>query len=398
MKTFLTSLHRLVGFPLGLLFVVTFGTGSLTAIDELIHRVEQVQFNTEYQYRDTTIEEDARSLEYIIEGKKGLRQLVLPTEDTPYYQVVARGERWVYPIDHLENERHISTNNEGFFRTVLQLHRNYLLGKECLFSIEGSNYVAWVGVISFLLSVLGLWLWWPKRRSFVIKDVVPQGRRRKHFYINHMTGGVVVLALIVLLSLTGASITYRSIAQGIFGVERDKAPTIEAVDLEPSWQAWLSAAYTNMPEGSTLEVIRFPRQPRNNNQRKQAEGRGENTTEQKNRNLDKKESKNATPQILEFRFHTSGDWFGLTGSKVKIDKRASTLVDVSPFSTMTFTEKFYTLLVPLHTGHHLPAAYVVLLLMLSLLGTVMVFSGIASFIMKKRKWLRRPSIPILRSS
>ncbi len=381
MKKILTTLHRWLGFPVGLLFVITFGTGCLTALDELLERREQHLFNTNYTYRATTVEEDAKAISTIIQGKQSIRQLQLPSPATPYYQVFGRGEHWVYPIDELDNEKHITTTNEGVFRTLLQLHRNFLLGREGLWGIEGSHYAAWVGLIALFLSLLGLWLWWPLRKTFTAKDVVPRGRKRKHFYYSHMTSGIVVLLVIILLSLTGASITYRAITQQLLGIESDKAPSIEASTLDKHWLAWLSAAYAHMPKHSQLEKIRFPRQPQANPGTSGPTNAANNPIE----NLLENTGQTNAPQILEFQFQTQGDWLGLAGSKVKIDKPSAQLVDVILFADLPFAGKLYSILVPLHTGHHLPTIYGLALLVFSLLGTAMVFSGLVSFVVKKRK-------------
>ena len=240
-----------------------------------------------------------------------------------------------------------------------------------------------MGLIALFLSVLGLWLWWPLKKTFKTKDVIPRGVKRKHFYYSHMTSGVVVLFVIVLLSLTGASITYRSVAQQLFGVERNKAASTEAITLDNNWLAWINAAYAHMPEGARLDRIQFPRQPKQNakrapyNEETAAINRREKNQQQAN--------KQDSPEIIELRFHAPGDWLGLGGNAVKIDKKSSQLVDVIRFADLPLGEKIYSLLKPLHTGHHLPVAYVFVLLILSLIGTAMVLSGLLSFLLKKRK-------------
>lgn len=380
MKKFLITLHRWLGVPLGLLFIVTFGTGCLTAVDELLQRVNQQQLSGNYTYFATTIEQNAAAIEKITEGKAGIRAVTLPTPAKPYYQVVARGETWTYAITNLDNATHNQTG-DGFFHTVLDLHRHFLLGKDGLFGVPGKEYVAWVGLLALLLSLLGLWLWWPSKKTFKVKDILPRGKKRKHFYYSHMTSGVVVLVVIVLLGLTGASITYRTIAQQIFGVDRDKPSAIDPIVLAPTWQAWVSAAQAAMPEGAQLETIRFPRQPR--------------TPPTDAKNTSKKPSSNVTTksveepeQILDFKFHAQGNWLGIASSSVKIDKTTSTLKDVILFSEQTFGEKIYSILIPLHTGMRLPAIYTLVLLAMSFFGTAMVFSGLVSFATKKRKWMK----------
>lgn len=424
MKKFVVTVHRWLGFPIGILFIVTFGTGCITAVDELLQRFENSQQNSAYAFRQTTNAEDADILSVITRDKKSLRGIDMPTENMPFYRLSSRGEKWTYAIGDPSQVDYVKTNNEGFFRTVLQLHRNYLLGKEGLWGIEGKYFAVWVGLISLLLSLLGLWVWWPLRRGFKVKDVVPRGKKRKHFYYSHMTSGVITLVAVVLLSLTGAAITYRSIAQKIFNIDANNDPVLaEAIELEDGWESWLNAAYAQMPEDSQLTSIRFPRQ---RNAPKKTENIKENTTtnrdetriietkgngierngiernrisresiaggsvergiiEQKNNDQSKIDTK---PQLLEFRFTTPGDWLGLSRSTVKIDKQNSTLVSVSQFKVLPLNQKLYIMLVPLHTGHNLPVIYTVALLILSLIGTLMVFSGMISFIIKKRKPLK----------
>ncbi len=371
MKKTLLTLHRWLGFPIGLLFIVTFGTGALTAVDELIQRYEQGSFNAEFVYRQTSHEENAAAISVITEDRKGIGRLVMPTPETPYYQVATRGESWTHPIDDLASARHQESHNEGFFNTVLQLHRNLLLGREGLWGVEGKVIVAWSSLISLALSLLGFWLWWPRRRIFKARQILPQGTERKHFYVSHMSSGVVVLAAIVLLALTGASITYRSVVQGLLGIERDAAPTMDAVQLDDNWEAWLTAAQAHMPEGAQLTQIRYPRQRGKGRQNEAEAGSGK-----------------PQPKVLDFVFLAPGDWLGMAASRVSVDQTHSRLTKVSLFSERSFAEKVFSILVPLHTGHHLNAAYTVLLLLMSLLGFVMVFSGLVSFVTKKR-YLRK---------
>jgi uncharacterized iron-regulated membrane protein len=391
MKKFLSTLHRWLGFPLGLLFVVTFATGSISAVEEMLKRVDISAENNDYQYRPTTLAENADVLAVITEGKKDIRSIVMPSLETPYYRVEGRGESWTYAINDIENEKHVKDSENGFFKTTLQLHRNYLLERDGLWGIEGKHYAAWVGLIAIAISLLGLWLWWPVRKNFKAKDLVPRGRKRKHFYYNHMTGGVVVLVAILLLAITGASITYRAFTEQLLGVERAKPEIKQAVSMKNNWQTWLEMAYAQMPAGAVLQQIRYPRPPRQNaekrespNSKQEALQNNVKPTTDRKRNAPEKPPE----QILTFQFHASGDWLGIAASRVNIDKQGSLLVDTSLYSDLSLGEKVFSILKPLHTGHDLPAYYVVLQLLLSLLGTVMVFSGLVSFIIKKRKRIK----------
>ncbi|MDN3637474.1 PepSY-associated TM helix domain-containing protein [Simiduia curdlanivorans] len=379
MKSFLITLHRWLGLPLGLLFVVTFGTGFITAIDELVKRQTQAQFDRAYNYRATSIQEDAAALEALAQAHQGISRMQLPTPEAPYYQAASRGETWTYPIGNLTQPVHDTREENVFFATVLQLHRNFLLGREGLWGIEGKYLAAWVGLIALALSLLGLWIWWPLRKSFALKDVVPRGLKRKHFYFSHMTSGVIVLLAIVIFSLTGAAITYRSIAQSLFSVEQDANQGNFAVkSVGKSWPAWLLAAYAEMPEGARLTEVRYPRQPK-------PRAAGERSSPERHTGAKRQQDSAPESKVLLFRFSTADDWFNLARSEVSIDPLSATMVGARQFADFPLREKLYLLLMPLHTGKGLPMSYLVLQLFFSLCGTLMVASGVLSFIAKQRR-------------
>jgi len=199
MKKFLVTSHRWVGFPVGILFVVLFGTGFITAIDELLIRFNDEQTSHSFTYRQTSIEEDANFLTRFTENKQNLSRAFMPTRSSPYYQLASRNERWLYSIDTPNTEFHQIKQDNEFFKTVLQLHRNFLLGKEGFAGIEGKHYAAWVGLIALILSLIGLWIWWPRRKLFNIKDTLPRGKKRKQLYGNHTSAGVISAIAILIV-------------------------------------------------------------------------------------------------------------------------------------------------------------------------------------------------------
>ena len=391
MKRFLVTLHRWLGFPLGVFFLVTFGTGLLTAVDELLSRK-----SSDLPYREVSLEEKAATLETLLANHEDVRQIVMPSEATPYYQVARRGERITYPlVDSLDIESQTQEQG-GFFATVLQLHRNLLLGKEGIFGVSGAKIVAWVALLSLLLSLIGLWLWWPLRRTFKPAHLVPRSLARKAMYYNHMSSGVVVFVAIVLLALTGAGITYRDVAKRVLGVNEIQAQPHQNQPLPKQWHAWLNAAYQQMP-GGELRYVRMPRQEPGKNGGGRAKGQERRAREQNRADTRSPERQNpgrsnsAENTVVELIFATPGDWWGLTNSRVAIDIKSSNIVKVELFENLDLGNKLYAVMVPLHTGRNLPAAYVVALLVFSLMGTVMVFTGVASFVLKKRRrpqWLK----------
>ncbi len=386
MRTFFVTLHRWLGFPLGLLFLITFATGALTSIDELIQRYNAERIQRDNIYTPQTVAQQAAAVETLLQNNPSASQLLLPSSQSPFYRVQGRGETWTYAIDDLSLRHHAERHDNGFFDTVLQLHRNYLFGREGLFGVEGKHYAAWVALLSLALSVLGLWLWWPLRKSFRARYIVPMGLRRKYFFYSHMSSGVVVLAAIVLLSLTGASITYRSVAQALLGGEEDKSRPSQNQPMSADWHTWLRSAYNQLPPGSQLTHVQLPR-PAGQPQAATGKGRAQKSSELAQGQ--RRGARGAQTPTVTLRFVTPNDWLGLAGSSVTIDPQQSTLMKIRDFGQLRFGAKLLSILKPLHTGHHLPLFYLLVLLILSLLGSVMVFSGLISFATKKRKWMKR---------
>lgn len=362
MRKFLTKAHRWLGFPFGFLFLITFTTGFLTAVDELAKDLRLPSAN----YKNSTIEQHAQALDRFGSTHNGIRAIKMPTPSTPFYQVMINDKNgrglFAYGIEYPHEELYREINESGFFDTMLQLHRNYLLGKEGPGGIPGNKIAAWVGLIALILSLVGLWLWWPLRRTFDLKHIIPQGNARKHFYFNHMTAGVITLFAILVLAITGAGITYRDIAKSVLGVNAKaslESPTLMIAATNPTWLGWLKAAYQIMPD-SQLQQVSFPRPTRPN---------PDNNRGQKD-------------PLYEFRFVTPNDWFGLANSTVNLNQARSMIVSHQAFSELSLGEKIYRVMVPLHTGRNIGNSYLIIVLLFSLLGTLMVASGLISFLKK----------------
>ena len=395
----LKKIHRWLGFPIGLIFLITFGTGFLTSIDELLSRTAKLPQYSE-PYQTPSLAQQAKAISHFETQHKDIRQIILPTPSKPYYEVAQRGESFFYHLSSLEEIGHVTKSREGFFQTVLQLHRNLLLGKEGFLGIKGAHYVAWVSLIALAISLLGIYIWWPLRRTFAWRDVLPQGTKRKNWYYSHMTAGIISAAVILMLALTGAAITYRDVAKTVLGVnDKEKSPTQHATTLDNNWHSWLSHAHQNWPN-SQIAYIQFPRSApakgaANNKSKADAAKIKNNKNPKQNTNGNKSEgkqnqktarTKGNSEAIVTLRLLTPQDWFGLPSSKVYINRKKSQVTGSDFFSELSFGEKLYSIIVPLHTGRNLSAIYVAVLMLLSIIGTVMVLSGVVSFLQKKRKW------------
>ena len=366
-KRICTQLHRWIGVPVGILFIVALVSGIVVGGADWL-RVSDRKGQT---YRQTSIAEDARALERMTADLPALFQAVMPTPRTPFYQARVRGgETRTYRIGDLGVvDRDVTPAGGGFYRLALGLHRTFLLGRQGgAFGISGAEYVAWVGLIASALGLVGVWLWWSYRRTFRWIEMVPAKWTRRRMFRSHMTGGLVALVPIVLLCVTGAAITYRGAARAVLGASQTSDVGIRAFPhyVARDWEAWLTTAREAI-EGD-LAVVSFPR------------GRGAAGAEGV---PGAAEYGVVNPAgAVQFRFVTDSDWLGVAGSRVYVDPRQSALIGAARFGDLPLGQRLYSVIVAAHAGRGTAPGYLAALVIASVLATVMTFAGIVSYAFK----------------
>lgn len=94
---------------------------------------------------------------------------------------------------------------DTFFSTVLDLHKNLLLGE------VGKQIIGFFVLIFIFLLLSGLILWWPKRKKRAIKNAFTIKWKAKFYRLNydlHNTLGFYSLLLLLFIAITGVYITY----------------------------------------------------------------------------------------------------------------------------------------------------------------------------------------------
>lgn len=354
-RKYLSFMHRWVGLPVSILFLITFLSGFILAFDEVVERFQTVDASlsdAEKIFNSLTAQDKGQKLNALLRGYQGAQSVSLPSEFKPYWSVrVKREEYRFHPITL--NSLDVPAG-DGFVAWVLNLHKHYLLGRDGLLSLPGKYYVAWVGLFSLLLSLLGVCLWWRLRKSFKLKKLLPRDSRRHDYYYSHMHLGVVVLLAVVGLSLTGAGMAYRDVARGLMvenpadllvgKTEGQLLAKGEQID----WSKRFSLASNNFGEAQVVSV-RLPRM----------------------------DSDVAEVKLL------SSHGLGLPINAVMFDR--SGVLAVRDVESMPLMEWFYYAMTALHTGRDLPIFYVFVLCLFSMLSVVMLVSSLLSFIKKKRK-------------
>lgn len=104
---------------------------------------------------------------------------------------------------------------EGLMRVVHVLHGSFLLGR------PGARVVGVIAFILLLSAFSGLWLWWPMKGPWLR---AARWRRTQSTNANlHHQAGYWLVVPLVILALTGASISFRGLFAPIMGEDAVRA-------------------------------------------------------------------------------------------------------------------------------------------------------------------------------
>lgn len=125
---------------------------------------------------------------------------------------------------------------------LFELHRGLLA------DATGDLIVGWIGVALIVMTVTGLVLWWPARRSFG-GHVLP-GRGRAGWLRAHRDLGLMTAPFIVVLSLTGAALDLPDVFRPLMNAPAAKAPKPSGGVGKVDWLTAITAAKAAYPDGT----------------------------------------------------------------------------------------------------------------------------------------------------
>lgn len=145
-------------------------------------------------------------------------QIRLPEEAGAPVVVVARPARAAGPRDTVSAWMDpptaavldIGPSNNAFMRLMHDFHGNLLVPQ-----FSGRQIVGWVGVAMLILSLSGIYLWWPKRISLV-RALGWRKAMRTSANLHHLFGIWISIPL-ALLSLTGMYLSFPQTSRAIVG-------------------------------------------------------------------------------------------------------------------------------------------------------------------------------------
>jgi len=249
MRAIVVKLHMYGAFVAAVFVVVLGVTGSIMAFeDELDHLTNPRLFKVTPAGTPKRLTELGADALEANPGKHigGYGMGVRP--DLSYY--VALGGTAVY-MNQYTGEILGERSGPTWLSQIHQLHLRLLAGP------TGKTIVSWAGVLTLLLSISGLYLWWPVKR---IRINWGAGGRRRWFDV-HNTVGILAFVFLFIASLTGVAIGFESVTSPMFYRFTNSQPYPFAVPVTPQPGARLltpddavMAARAAMPGAAPIAV------------------------------------------------------------------------------------------------------------------------------------------------
>ena len=198
----------------------------------------------------------ARQLDRIVQQAEAgtLRLIKAPNRKEPYWTLTLAGrggERTVQLLSSatLEPYRNNLWLLDGM-AFIRELHTELLTGA------AGEALLLASGVGGLFLSVTGLLIWWPTRRGFRWRWVLPRPMPMRFVLHSHRHAGAVAAAILIAVMLTGSIMLWQKLVRPLLApAPATTLQTSLAGEVAPS--RWLLAAAAAVPDGWPT-YIRLP--------------------------------------------------------------------------------------------------------------------------------------------
>ncbi|HEU4565736.1 MAG TPA: PepSY-associated TM helix domain-containing protein [Gemmatimonadaceae bacterium] len=206
LRSAILVLHRWLTFLVGVFFVAVTVTGALLVFEFEIDRTLHPAL-----YRVTPGDVGADSALAAMRSarpKARFARLRFPSAERPVYVGEIDVPRRTEVIVDPGSGRILGVRGDSFVRQVQRLHINLFAGQ------PGAKLVGVVGVLLVVMTVTGLYLWWPGMRKLALGFRVRWGTGTPNVtYDLHNLAGILSLPVVLLTAATGAMLTFGGATQ-----------------------------------------------------------------------------------------------------------------------------------------------------------------------------------------
>lgn len=228
MRRLIRQTHAWIGLALSLLLFVFGVTGSALVYKEAYWRMVYPELRAPAPQLGPPDHAAAIAAAEAVFGPR-LRSVKLPEPGvSAYHLYLADGEAFLSAVDHRIIDEWAP--DERAMSLLFDLHAHLMAGE------AGEKVGGVIALLGALLAMTGLVLWWPTRKRFSLRNLLPAGRTRRDLLVWHRDLGVVSTPILLVILLSGSAIVFYSTAgrilNGIFG-DAPPAAVAPAPDLPP---------------------------------------------------------------------------------------------------------------------------------------------------------------------
>lgn len=337
MTKLLKTLHNWLGFFISLIMLIVLTTGIYLGGADLFKRMD----DKGQVYSALSHEDKALIAANAMANYPDASGVKLPTQMHPYVDVYSRQQSVFLTPESDEISTQVKSK-DSLQSWMFWFHRNFQL------SDPGKHANAISAIVATVIIFIGLYLWWLIRRGFKWKHTLPKNGKNSALIKSHIQLGLIFSVPLLIMSISGAYITYGAWGDSTLDENRQKPTLAQAGD----WEAQILAAQKIWPNSELVSVSK-PRKPEEGS------------------------------YIYALSFNGDNAIGLMQTDTIKIDLHTGKLDSAQTFSDkgLAYQAKYSARF--LHDGARMPSWYLLMLIISSVVGTFMVSFVLVTFVRKE---------------
>lgn len=245
------QLHIWLSIPLGVLMSITCFTGAMLIFERELtpHLQSEYYYVEEVRGEPLPMEELRAEVEATLDKGSTIRDVdVLDNPERSYiFYVGERGNTKLF-VDQYSGEVLGTPKRHKFFTTMLRMHRWLMDAPQMKGEMTMGKVVVGISTLAMAFVLLsGIVLWWPKTlRMWRNRSQIALSKGwRRFWYDLHVSGGVYVVIIVLIMALTGLVWSFEWYKEGFYAIFGEGA------------KEWLRSLHTGDIGGMATRIMWF---------------------------------------------------------------------------------------------------------------------------------------------
>lgn len=241
----LRQIHLYTGIILAVAFFITAVSGTI-----LVYRPDIIAFSLDAEtpsYQMVDEEGAVRALNKL--NGPDINFIDFPMEDAPWFRVWD----WDGVISYYDpvslEQMPVKYKMSEFMIFLSDLHIHFLGGH------LGEQILGYTGIFLIFMTISGIWLWWPFRRKFSFKEMIPLNLKRKASLKSHRSLGIINVPVLFVVTLTGVALVFYTPSQQI--VSTILGEEVSTADLDQRYATALDTLPTDVDIVNLEDFVRY---------------------------------------------------------------------------------------------------------------------------------------------